>query len=198
MKNIEKELVEIHAREGGGFLSQMDKDLLIRLEGRRGILLLEREDTWRLKSRATWLECGDDNTKFFRAYARGRKVVDTVRRLIDDQGVSHDTFEGMDNTRVEQFKSLYKEPAQESIAEVIRVVELFPRFVEEEDNLALMEEVTEEELKGVLQSFQKDKSLGPYGWSIEFFLELYEILGEDLLKVVEDTRLLGRLPVGFN
>ena len=135
----------------GGMLNPETKENLIRFEGIRNSLLLEREDTWRLKSRATWLECGDDNTKFFHAYARGRKVVDTVRRLIDDQGVSHDTFEGMDNTRVEQFKSLYKEPAQESIAKVIRVAELFPRFVEEEENLALMEEVIEEELKAVLQ-----------------------------------------------
>ena len=38
---------------------------------------------------------------------------------------------------------------------------MFPRFVEEEDNLALMEEISEGELKAVLQIFQKDKILGP-------------------------------------
>ena len=54
-----------------------------------------------------------------------------------------------------------------------------------------MEEVTEEELKCVLQSFQKDKSPGPDGWMIEFFLELYDLLGQDLLHVVEDTRTSG-------
>jgi hypothetical protein len=34
---------------------------------------------------------------------------------------------------------------------------LFPHFVEEEENADLMEEVSEEELKEVLHSFQKDK-----------------------------------------
>jgi hypothetical protein len=50
------------------------------------------------------------------------------------------------------------------------MAQLFPRFVDEEDNRLLMEEVSEEELKEVLHSFQKDKSPGPDGWTIEFFL----------------------------
>ena len=33
---------------------------------------------------------------------------------------------------------------------------------------------------------------------IEFFLELFETLGDDLLKVVEDTRITGRIPASFN
>ena len=110
------------------------------------------------------MECGDDNIKFFNGYAWGRKVLNTAWKLNDGFGICHDTFEGMASTRVEHFQTLYKTLAQASIAEVIRVAELFPRFVEEEDNLALMEEVTEEELKVVLQSFQKDKSPGPNGW----------------------------------
>ena len=49
-----------------------------------------------------------------------------------------------------------------------------------------------------MQSFQKDKSPGPYGWTIEFFIDLYDVLGADLLRVVEDTRLSGRLLAYFN
>ena len=40
-----------------------------------------------------------------------------------------------------------------------------------------MEEVSEEELKVALRSFQKDKSPGPDGWTIEFFIDLYDLLG---------------------
>ena len=58
---------------------------------------------------------------------------------------------------------------------------MFPRFVAEEDNGDLMKEVSEDELKEVLGSFQKDKSPGPDGWSMDFFLDLFEILGRDLL-----------------
>lgn len=61
-----------------------------------------------------------------------------------------------------------------------------------------MEEVFEEELKAVLFSFQKDKIPGPYGWIVDFFQDLYEVLGGDLLKVVEDIRMSRRIPVCFN
>ena len=150
-------------------------------------MLLEKEEMWRLKSRAIWLECGDEITKFFHAYARGRKAVNTVWSLKDDQGSTHDIFEGVASMGVEHFKKLYKAPVQASLVEVICIALVFPRFSDEEDNLALLEEVTDGELKAILQSFQKDKSSGPDGWTIEFFLELFEILGGDLLKVVEDS-----------
>ena len=94
-------------------------------------MLLDREETWRLKSTAIWLECGDDNTKFFHAYARGRKVANTAWMLLDDHGTTHDTFEGMATTGVEHFKRLYKALVQAYIAKVIHIVQVFPRFVEE-------------------------------------------------------------------
>ena len=75
---------------------------------------------------------------------------------------------------------------------------MFPRFVDEEENRDLVKALTEEELKEVLGSFQKDKSLGPDGWTIDFFLGLFDILGRDLLQVVEDSRLAGWIPASFN
>jgi len=53
--------------------------------------------------------------------------------------------------------------------------------------------VTLEELEGVLKWFKKDKSLGPDGWSIEFYLAFYDLLALDLLQVVEECRSSGRL-----
>lgn len=37
----------------------------------------------------------------------------------------------------------------------------------------------------MLHNFQKDKSHGPNGWYVEFFLGLYEFLGSNLLVMVE-------------
>lgn len=51
--------------------------------------------------------------------------------------------------------------------------------------------ISENELKGVLHSFKKVKSLGPNGWPIEFYYDLYDIISRDLLKVVEESRLMG-------
>lgn len=50
------------------------------------------------------------------------------------------------------FKNLFKEPEGVSIAEVIQVVQIFPQYVEEEENDLLMDPMSKWEIKGVLKS----------------------------------------------
>ena len=45
LQHIEIELSRIYNMDGGGMMNQMEKDLLIRLEGRRISLLLDKEET---------------------------------------------------------------------------------------------------------------------------------------------------------
>jgi len=198
LKLLEEDLRQIYESEGGGMESQESKGVLIKLEERRNMLLKEKEETWRLKSRAIWLESGDENTKFFQAYAKGRKCVNTIWKLENQEGSMETSFEGMAKIGVSHFQNLFKASNVANIEEVVRMAQLFPSFVNEEDNQMLCAEVSEEELKEALLSFQKDKSPGPDGWTIEFLLELYEFLGNDILKVVEDSRTSGRLPASFN
>jgi hypothetical protein len=184
--------------EGGIFATTESKINLLHLEKRRNKLLKEKEESWRLKSRAIWLESGDENTKFFQAFAKGRKNINTIWQLKDSAGNLETTFEGMSKLGKNYFQNLFKAETQASIEEVVQVAQFFPRFVEEADNRLLMEEVTEKELLEVLHSFQKDKIPGPDGWTIEFFLGCYEIVGPDLLKMIEDTRTSGRIPQSLN
>jgi hypothetical protein len=58
--------------------------------------------------------------------------------------------------------------------------------------------VSKEELLHVLTTFKKDKSLGPDRWTVEFYLSFFELLGEDLLWVVEEVRLSGKVPRNIN
>jgi len=59
-------------------------------------------------------------------------------------------------------------------------------------------EVSLEELEATLKCFKKYKSLGPDGWSIVFYLDFFGILGADLLKVIEDSRLNDRMHAPFS
>jgi hypothetical protein len=61
-----------------------------------------------------------------------------------------------------------------------------------------MEEVSKEELKLVLSSFKRDKSLGSHGWLIEFYIEFYDLLEEGLLRVIEEVKISGKVPRTFN
>ena len=82
------------------------------------------------------------------------------------------------------FGDLFIAQVGTSLAETISVDQLFPRFVDDDDNRMLMGEVTNIELLEVLHSFQKDKITGPDGWPVEFFLGFLDLVGDYLLKVV--------------
>ena len=50
------------------------------------------------------------------------------------------------------FKTLFKEPEGCNIQEILKVINLFPRLIDEEMNKSLRDEVTEEELEKIVYS----------------------------------------------
>ena len=108
------------------------------------------------------------------------------------------SFEDLATKGVNYFKHLFKAPVEATIAEVIRVAQVFPRFIEEEDNEFLMAPITKEEVESVLKSMQKEKSPGPDGWTVEFFQHFFEFIGDELVEVVEESRLSGSIYQPFN
>ena len=63
----------------------------------------------------------------------------------------------------------------------------FPTTISDEDNYDLMSPVTLKEIQSVLAMSKNDKSLGPDGIPIEVYRLLFEVLGMDLLHVIEDS-----------
>lgn len=61
-----------------------------------------------------------------------------------------------------------------------------------------MEVVSEEELMGVLSSFQKDNIPSLDGFLVYFFLVLFDTIGDNILRVVVDSRAIGRIHYPFN
>jgi hypothetical protein len=57
---------------------------------------------------------------------------------------------------------------------------------------------SKDEIFEVLRGFTKDKSPGPDGWTVEFFLHFYDLIVDDLLEVVEDTHISGMVNRSLN
>lgn len=99
---------------------------------------------------------------------------------------------------IDHFHNLYKSPDNTNLAEIIRVARLFPRFLDQDAEEQLMRLITLQELEDTLKWFQKDKSPGQDGWPIEFYLDFFNIMGQDILNLVEYCRTSRRLYDAFN
>lgn len=131
---------------------------MIELEIQKDKILKEREEAWRLKSRVVWLKAGDDNTRFFQNYAKGRKVTNTIWKLPLPNGELADNFQKLSRFGTTHFQNLFRAPQEVNLADIIQVASLFLRYVGEEEENELIVPVTLEELEGVLKWFKKDKS----------------------------------------
>jgi hypothetical protein len=95
------------------------------LEKKKRQLLESIKAEWRLKSCAIWLENGDENTKKFQAYAKGRKMSNTIWSLSDNNGNVVTSFEYLANLGRRHLQSLFKEDNQTTIADVVRMAVFF-------------------------------------------------------------------------
>jgi len=109
--------------------------------------------TWILKSRALWIEKGDDNTKYFHQFSNHMKNDNTIWKIKDRNGNISSSFKDLENGGVEHFKGIFNEDNRTSIVEVVIQATYFPRFITEKDNARIMRKVSKEELQYVLHSF---------------------------------------------
>lgn len=64
---------------------------------------------WRLKSKATWLEEGDNNTMFFRRLVENVRVRNTIWELENSQGESISSPKDLEPEGVAFLESLFKD-----------------------------------------------------------------------------------------
>lgn len=55
-----------------------------------------------------------------------------------------------------------------------------------DDKLNMVSDVTNEKIKDVLFSMPKEKSLGSYGFTMEFFVFAWSIVGTEVLEAVKE------------
>jgi hypothetical protein len=143
-----------------------EKEQIIReLEIKRNKILREEEESWRLRSRATWIKCGDNNTRFFHKLASHNRNQKHVWEISDRNGNIITEQGAIKEEAMDYFRHFFKAQTNCNINEQVRVASLFPRMVSDEDVGSLFNPVTLEELKDVLLHFKKEKSPGPDGWT---------------------------------
>jgi hypothetical protein len=88
---------------------------------------------------------------------------------------------------------LFKAPSEQSLPDLVSTAGLYPHFITTDEDSELFKPVTLAEIKDILIHFKKERSPGPDGWTTEFFIFFFDLVGEDLLQMVEDSRIRGKI-----
>ena len=135
---------------------------------------------------------------FFHKYANHKKFINSIWKIADDRGNIVEGFETIAGAAIHHFESLFKEDDNLHLPKILDIAENFPSDISENENLELMIPVTIEEIQSILFISKNDKSPGPDGIPVEVYRALFEVLGRDLLRVVEDSKISGKIPAVFN
>ena len=99
---------------------------------------------------------------------------------------------------VQHFSELFSDDGKTNIEAQLNVIRIYPSFVQEEDRELFLSPFTLQNVESVLRGFKKDKSPGPNGWLVEFYLHFIDLVGHDILNVIEDSILEGRVIGALN
>ncbi|XP_062114673.1 uncharacterized protein LOC133825790 [Humulus lupulus] len=152
--------------------------------------LSQQEIFWRQRSKQLWLQAGDLNTKYFHASANKRRRRNQVVSLKDENGLLRDWDSGLEKVMVDYFQNLFFA----SCTNWGRILDCVPTSISEDINLDLIKPVEPEEVKQALFQMHPDKSPGPDGFSPGFYQKFWDIVGEDIVCMVQEFFTTGYFP----
>ncbi|KAL8088671.1 hypothetical protein AgCh_038446 [Apium graveolens] len=153
-----------------------------------------REIFWRQRSKQLWLQDGDKNSKYFHKTASGRRRNNHIQKLQDDNGNWLDWEHGLPELVKSYFNNLFKA----SNTEYEEVLERVSCSITDIQNAELLRPVVEEEVKAALFQMNPDKVPGPDGMTPAFFQRHWRIVGENVVKVVQEFFTKGDLNSDLN
>ncbi|XP_024004030.1 uncharacterized protein LOC112081502 [Eutrema salsugineum] len=158
-----------------------------------------QESFYRQKSRIRWLKDGDANTNFFFKAVVANQARNAIKVLRDPM-----------NNRIDnpdQIKDMIVTFYRQLLGTEVRVI--LPFYVPEiqaihpfrcsqhiSDLLVLIP--SDEEIKAAIFSMPRNKAPGPDGFPLEFFLEAWSVVGDDIIAAVKDFFSTGFLLRRFN
>ncbi|CAN1292519.1 LINE-1 retrotransposable element ORF2 protein [Linum perenne] len=162
--------------------------------------LLKAEEIF-LKQKACnrWVNCGDQNSSYFHRSLVVRRSFNTITRLIADDGTVLEDSEGIGKEAVKFYTSLLGTPDTNFMRQSADYYsELLLNKLSAIDCEALIETVSDKEVRDALFSIGDDKSPGPDGYSAFFFKDSWDIIGNEITAAIREFFVTGELSPGLN
>ncbi|XP_048613313.1 uncharacterized protein LOC125587176 [Brassica napus] len=157
--------------------------------------LKAEEMFWRQKSRVLWLREGDRNSKCFHALVKQRRARNRITQLLDENGNIVEDEEGLVAIATSYFRQIFESSDPEDIAEALSEV---PTTITGSINADLTAPVTEWEVKLALFAMHPEKAPGPDGMTALFYQKFWDIVKDDLTRMVNQFLFDGTMAHGLN
>ncbi|XP_048611438.1 uncharacterized protein LOC125585795 [Brassica napus] len=157
--------------------------------------LKAEEMFWRQKSRVLWLRECDRNSKYFHALVKQRRAKNRITQLLDENGNVVEDEEGLVAIATIYFRQIFESSNPEDIAEALSEISPTITGAINED---LTAPVTEWEVKLALFAMHPEKAPGPDGMTALFYHQFWDIVKDDLTRMVNQFLFEGTMAQGLN
>lgn len=148
----------------------------------------------RQKSREVLLKDRDRNSKFFHTSLTPRCKRNRILEVKEGDMWIQDQRGIKDN-----FSKHFKELFQSSLPKIPEEFkELGQKYVTNQDNLDLLRELTEKEIRSSVEKLHPLKSPGPYGYPGVFYRKYWNVVKSRPIKFVQECFRLKHVPHNFN
>ncbi|KAG5616263.1 hypothetical protein H5410_016087 [Solanum commersonii] len=145
---------------------------LNKLEAELKNFLKHEEEFWKQKAGMKWFKEGDANTKFFHSYVTGRKKKLHIAEISNEQ---------IGKATVDFFVAQFTEDNGNSD---YNMLDYIPRSISNAENEDMIRPPEKEEVKRVVFELDGNSACGPDGFSGLFFQTCWDIIGDDITKLV--------------
>ncbi|XP_062021216.1 uncharacterized protein LOC133737727 [Rosa rugosa] len=155
-------------------------------------LLAQQERYWRQRFRAIWLKYGDRNSAFFHRRASNRKSRNTIKGLVDEDGVWQNDPSEIKRLLMSYFTQVFSTEGvdRDALNEVIAAT---PVKVTDWMNAELTKPYTDEEIRTTLFQMHPSKSPGPDGMTPFFYQKYWNIVSLDVCTAVRNLLTSGEI-----
>ena len=191
ISELQKRLEWIELQPTTPNIAQLMRNTRIELNG-----WLEKEDAmWCQRSKLTWFQEGDRNTRFFHTKASARYKKNLIEGLMDANGVWQKEEQIIEEIVVDYYKNLFTTSSPTNFNEILEAEET---KVSPSMNHMLNRDFTAREVEQALKQMHPQKAPGPNDMPPLFFQHFWSISGEEVTKTVLDFLNLGIFPPNFN
>lgn len=137
-----------------------------------------------LRSKAKWYVDSDKNTKYFLSLEKYRQKKNTIGELLLPNGQVVSETDSILDCEFGFYSELYS-CVQDKNEDIDMFLKYIDKKVDDQDKIDCDKDISKEEIYIALSKMSKNKTPGPDGLTVSFYLEFWNQLADDFQKLIE-------------